>query len=119
MTTKPVPSAESIAKEAARWIRDNFDEDKTTLKDLQNVIQSAISRAVEEAQPNHLTAAVTQKLKDAEERERRMREALTKVAVKFREHFREGEITLHWRDALDALAEAELRVSEGSTGDGK
>jgi hypothetical protein len=46
-----------------------------------------------------------------------LKAALRKMTVEFRKHFREGDHTLHWRDALDSLTEAErvlARVSEGS-----
>ncbi len=140
------PSAESIAKEAARelfthgfLVDAKSDEHRAAdEQDVASIIQSAISRAVEEATREqasdlnpridsanaraevleakvHALRSWREHSEAAEERERRMREALTDLVTAW-DIEGEGESSEAAFGAAIRRAKAALRVSEGSTG---
>ncbi len=133
--TNSDPSAESIATEAAReicdqWIARGDRREENADDKIAAIIQSAISRAEEEltaklAEREAYISALGDKVKEhreaAEERERRMREALTDIIKSARNCNEPGQTWVTIAGGL--IDDAELRVSEapvpGEVGNGQ
>ena len=121
MTNKPAPSAESIAKEAAREIKESLGLCEDERDYITEPIQSAISRAVEEAVERE--REVTRTFKEdniklyaeceaAEERERALLETAKHDAMVIADL---NKLVLSMRDLERREAEfLTRRVSEGA-----